>query len=107
MKDVVTRTDIRYIRRRAEIGQSARQIASDLGINLPRVETFMPRDPEVEKAEHEAKLAQVKQGKRDNPDKMQLNTGKKRRLREQFAEEDAAQAEAEGDAPEEVVDADQ
>ena len=50
MKDIVTRTEVRYLQRRAGAGQSAQEISHALDINLPRIEAFMPESPEIEKA---------------------------------------------------------
>ena len=102
MRDLVTRRDIKNIRTRAGMGQGTIEIADALDINPTRVETFMPKEPEVEKAEHEAKIAQVKRNKADNPDNFKLNAGKKRRLRAQIAEEDAAEAAADDEGNEDA-----
>ena len=47
----VSRTEIKYIKQMAGRGMEAQAIATQLKIHLPRVETFMPKDPEIEEKE--------------------------------------------------------
>ena len=80
----VSRTEIIYIKQMAGRGMEARAIASQLKINLPRVETFMPKDAEVEKKEAEGRSkarAKTKAAEAAKPGKMELNKAKKRRAK--------------------------
>ena len=80
----VSRTEIKYIKQMAGRGMEARAIASQLKINLPRVETFMPKDAEVEKKEAEVRVkarAKTKAAEAAKPGKMVLNKAKKRRAK--------------------------
>jgi len=86
----VSRTEIKYIKQMAGRGMEAKAIATQLKINLPRVETFMPKDPEVEKKEAKERAdarAKTRAAEEAKPNRMELNKAKKRR-----AKADAAKA---------------
>lgn len=57
VKHVVRISDVSLIRKLAKKDWTAQAIATQLGINLDRVEDFMPKDEKIEKAEKEVKAA--------------------------------------------------
>ena len=80
----VSRTEIKYIKQMAGRGMEAQAIATQLKIHLPRVETFMPKDPEIEKeeaAERAKARAKTKAREEAKPGRMVLNAAKKRRAK--------------------------
>ena len=84
MYQKVARTEIKYIKERAGRGMEAKAIATQLKIHLPRVETFMPKDPKIEAKEAKERAearAETKAREEDKPGRMVLNAAKKRRAK--------------------------
>ena len=84
MYDNVSRTEVKYIQRMAGRGMSAREISAQLKINMPRVETFMPKEPEVEKKEAAGRAkarAKTRTAEEAKTNKMELNAGRKKRAK--------------------------
>ena len=80
----VSRTEIKYIKQMAGRGMDSRAISAQLKIHLPRVETFMPKDPEIEEKEAAKRAearAKTKAAEEAKPGKMVLNAAKKRRAK--------------------------
>ncbi len=84
MYNNVSKTEIKYIKTLAGRGMEPRAIATQLKINLLRVENFMPKDAKVEKKEADARAearADTKAREDAKPDRMELNKAKKRRAK--------------------------
>lgn len=97
MRHIVSARERKAIVKYAKRGATANQIAQMLTINLDRVETFMPKDPEVEKkeaAERAARRAATRAREDADPNKIVLNAAKKKKVMEDAAAEILAQAAA-------------
>ena len=78
----VNSREIKNIQRLAGTGMAAKAIAYQLTIHEPRVQAFMPKDPDIAKKEAKARAearAATREKEAAKTDKMELNAARKRR----------------------------